>query len=62
MEAACLPENAASRALLDRTGFRYEGMARSYLQINGQWEDHIRYAMTAEEWADRADELVKEWL
>jgi len=44
VEAACLPENAASRALLDRTGFRYEGVARSYLQIDGRWRDHVLYA------------------
>jgi ribosomal-protein-alanine N-acetyltransferase len=44
IEAACLPENAASRALLDRTGFRYEGVAESYLQINGRWRDHVLYA------------------
>jgi ribosomal-protein-alanine N-acetyltransferase len=44
IEAACLPENAASRALLDRTGFAYEGVADSYLQINGCWRDHVLYA------------------
>jgi ribosomal-protein-alanine N-acetyltransferase len=44
IEAACLPENAASRALLDRTGFRYEGVAQSYLQINGRWRNHVLYA------------------
>jgi ribosomal-protein-alanine N-acetyltransferase len=44
IEAACLPENAASRALLDRAGFKYEGVAQSYLQINGRWRDHVLYA------------------
>jgi ribosomal-protein-alanine N-acetyltransferase len=44
VEAACLAENVASRALLDRTGFLYEGVARSYLQINGRWRDHVLYA------------------
>jgi [ribosomal protein S5]-alanine N-acetyltransferase len=44
IEAACLPENVASRALLDRTGFRYEGVAESYLQINGRWRNHVLYA------------------
>jgi [ribosomal protein S5]-alanine N-acetyltransferase len=44
VEAACLPENAASRALLDRCGFAYEGVARSYLQIDGRWRDHVLYA------------------
>jgi ribosomal-protein-alanine N-acetyltransferase len=44
VEAACLPENAASRGLLERTGFKYEGVAQSYLQINGRWRTHVLYA------------------
>jgi len=44
IEAACLPENAASRALLERCGFKYEGVAQSYLQINGRWRNHVLYA------------------
>jgi [ribosomal protein S5]-alanine N-acetyltransferase len=44
VEAACLPENVASRALLERSGFSYEGVARSYLQIGGRWRDHVLYA------------------
>jgi len=44
VEAACLPENAASRCLLERSGFKYEGVAQSYLQINGRWRNHVLYA------------------
>jgi ribosomal-protein-alanine N-acetyltransferase len=44
IEAACLPENVASRALLERAGFKYEGVAQSYLQINGRWRNHVLYA------------------
>jgi ribosomal-protein-alanine N-acetyltransferase len=44
LEAACLPSNAASRTLLERCGFRHEGLARKYLRINGQWQDHLLYA------------------
>ncbi|MFW2587775.1 GNAT family N-acetyltransferase [Sagittula sp. SSi028] len=44
LEAACLPENAASRGLLERSGFKYEGVAQSYLQINGRWRTHVLYA------------------
>jgi ribosomal-protein-alanine N-acetyltransferase len=44
LEAACLPSNAASRALLEKCGFRHEGLARKYLRINGQWQDHLLYA------------------
>ncbi len=44
LEAACLPENAPSRALLERCGFKYEGVAQSYLQIAGRWRNHVLYA------------------
>ena len=44
IEAACLPENAASRGLLEKTGFKYEGVAQSYLQIDGRWRNHVLYA------------------
>jgi ribosomal-protein-alanine N-acetyltransferase len=44
LQAACLPENAASRAVLERCGFKYEGVAQSYLQIAGRWRNHVLYA------------------
>ncbi|WP_238365971.1 GNAT family N-acetyltransferase [Mesobacterium pallidum] len=44
IEAGCLPENTPSRALLEKTGFKYEGVAQSYLQINGRWRTHVLYA------------------
>ncbi|MFC6637268.1 GNAT family N-acetyltransferase [Sulfitobacter sp. JBTF-M27] len=44
IEAACLPENQASRGLLEKTGFKYEGVAQSYLQIDGRWRTHVLYA------------------
>ncbi len=44
IEAACLAENAASRGVLERCGFKYEGVAQSYLQINGRWRNHVLYA------------------
>ena len=44
LEAACIPTNLASVRLLERTGFRREGYARSYLCINGTWQDHLLYA------------------
>jgi len=47
VEAACLPSNAASIALLRRCGFREEGLARRYLRINGQWQDHLLFAQLA---------------
>ena len=44
VEAACLPENHASRGLLESCGFKYEGVAQSYLQIAGRWRTHVLYA------------------
>ncbi|MBK5934988.1 ribosomal-protein-alanine N-acetyltransferase [Rhodovulum imhoffii] len=44
IEAACLPENIASRGVLEKSGFKYEGVAQSYLQINGRWRNHVLYA------------------
>lgn len=44
IEAACLPENVPSRGLLESSGFKYEGVAQSYLQINGRWRTHVLYS------------------
>ena len=44
VEAACMPENLASRGLLQKSGFRHEGRARAYLKIDGAWRDHLLYA------------------
>jgi ribosomal-protein-alanine N-acetyltransferase len=44
LEAACIPSNAASIGLLEKTGFKREGYARQYLCINGMWQDHLLYA------------------
>ncbi|PTX56970.1 ribosomal-protein-alanine N-acetyltransferase [Litoreibacter ponti] len=44
IEAACLPENTASRGVLEKSGFKYEGVAQSYLQINGRWRNHVLFA------------------
>ena len=49
LEAACIPENEPSRSLLLKVGFREEGRARSYLQINGEWRDHILFALLEED-------------
>jgi ribosomal-protein-alanine N-acetyltransferase len=44
VEAACLPTNEPSIRLLERNGFTREGFARAYLNINGQWRDHLLVA------------------
>ncbi|HUY42726.1 MAG TPA: GNAT family protein [Acidimicrobiales bacterium] len=62
VEINIIPRNAASRRVVEKLGVRFEGIAERYLEIDGAWEDHARYAITAEEWADRAPELVANWL
>jgi [ribosomal protein S5]-alanine N-acetyltransferase len=52
VQPAIIPRNAASQRLALAVGFRHEGLARRYLRINGVWEDHDLYAMTAEDWAE----------
>ena len=49
VEAATLPENLASRALLEQAGFRQEGLARQYLCIAGRWQDHVTFGILAED-------------
>ena len=44
IESACLPENIASRGVLEKSGYKYEGVAQSYLQIDGRWRNHVLYA------------------
>lgn len=44
IEAACIPANAPSIRLLEKTGFMREGYAREYLCINGTWQDHLLFA------------------
>jgi ribosomal-protein-alanine N-acetyltransferase len=62
VEINIIPRNTASRRVVDKLGLRLEGVAERYLEIDGAWEDHARYAITAEEWAERAPEIVANWL
>ena len=47
VEAACIAANAASRRVLTKVGFTAEGTARKYLRINGEWQDHLLFAIIA---------------
>jgi ribosomal-protein-alanine N-acetyltransferase len=62
IEVAIIPRNIASRRVVEKLGLRTEGVALGFLEINGEWEDHVRYAITAEEWAVRGPELRTVWL
>lgn len=53
IEAAVQPANKASIGVLRRVGFFEEGLARRYLKINGVWQDHLMFAMLAEDWMTR---------
>lgn len=55
IEAACLPENQPSRGLLESCGFKYEGVAQSYLQIDGRWRTHVLYASLRSDRRGRTD-------
>ena len=55
VEAGCLPENAPSRRLLESSGYKYEGVAQAYLQINGRWRNHVLYANLRHDRRGRTD-------
>jgi ribosomal-protein-alanine N-acetyltransferase len=55
VQAAILLHNEASRRVLEKSGFKPEGVARQYLKINGQWQDHQTYAILAEDVLKEAD-------
>jgi ribosomal-protein-alanine N-acetyltransferase len=55
IEAGCLPENTPSRRLLESCGYKYEGVAQSYLQINGRWRNHVLYANLRHDRRGRTD-------
>ena len=62
VQAAIVPRNSASRRVAEKLGLRDEGTAQNYLEINGVWEDHVRYAITAEDWAERGEKLTADWI
>jgi [ribosomal protein S5]-alanine N-acetyltransferase len=62
VEAAIVPRNLPSRRVAEKLGMRDEGTARLFLQIQGVYEDHVRYALTVEEWRERGPELATRFL
>ena len=49
LEINIRPENAASRRVVEKLDLRFEGVRERYLHINGQWRDHLAYAITSDE-------------
>lgn len=62
LQISIIPRNTASRRVVEKLELRDEGVAERYLEINGVWEDHVRYAVTREEWDVRRDELMAAWV
>lgn len=62
MQISIVPRNAPSRRVVEKLCLRDEGIAKRYLEINGTWEDHVRYAITVEEWQERRENLLAEWI
>ncbi|GLW55406.1 hypothetical protein Kpho01_34170 [Kitasatospora phosalacinea] len=58
VEVCIRPENRPSRRVVEKLGFREEGVRPRYLHIDGDWRDHLVYALTAEE---AADGLLRRW-
>ena len=50
VQAAVMPHNAGSLRVMEKAGYRREGVAERYLSIAGRWEDHVLFATTSEEW------------
>jgi ribosomal-protein-alanine N-acetyltransferase len=62
VEICIVPRNERSRRVMEKLAIREEGVAQRYLEINGVWEDHVRYGITAEEWQTRRTELMTQWV
>src|SRR5579862_2979551 len=62
LQASIIPRNGPSNRVAEKLGLRNEGVALRYLEINGVWEDHVRYAITAEDWAEKREQYLKEWV
>jgi [ribosomal protein S5]-alanine N-acetyltransferase len=62
LQVSIIPRNRPSNRVAEKLGLRNEGVALRYLEINGVWEDHVRYAITAEDWAEKREQYLKEWV
>lgn len=62
LEVCIIPRNYNSRRVVEKLELRNEGTAERFLEINGVWEDHVRYGITVEEWMNRREQLLHDWL
>ncbi len=59
MEICIRPENHASLRVVEKLGFRYEGLRRRFIHINGDWRDHYAFALTRE---DAPEGVLQRWV
>lgn len=62
VEICIVPRNHRSRRIMEKLQIREEGVAQRYLEIDGIWEDHVRYGFTSEEWQARRSQIVGAWI
>ncbi len=62
LQISIIPRNRPSRRVAQKLWLRGEGIALRYLEIDGKWEDHVRYAVTSEEWTERRERYLRQWL
>ena len=62
LEICIIPRNVNSRRVMEKLDIRTEGIAERFLEINGVWEDHIRYGITYEEWNERRAQIINDWI
>lgn len=62
LQISIIPRNSASRRVAEKLELREEGTALRYLEINGNWEDHVRYGITSEDWDAKRKFYISGWL
>ena len=62
IQISVIPRNNSSRRVAEKLRLREEGIADRYLEINGVWEDHVRYGITSEDWQLKRDFYIRHFL
>ena len=61
VEICIIPRNDRSHRVMQKLDIREEGVALRFVEIAGVWEDHVRYAITVEEWIERTPDRPRGW-
>ncbi|HTV10552.1 MAG TPA: GNAT family protein [Acidimicrobiales bacterium] len=62
LQVSIIPRNHPSLRVAEKLQLRNEGTALRYLEINGVWEDHVRFAITTEDWLEKREQYTRDWL